>query len=160
MDVSQTTIFKWEHDSPPADSLPRISAAFNIEVQNSLDLGSALAGPDGQELWGTAPSVLFKNFAALGSRLDALELQSDDPEVDDIGDGIRPTWPIADLHLMPGLWKIDGYTKIRATLVDRFGLDPGRNFFELAYDWRRDNRVAARALARQAPRWLEEWRGE
>ncbi|MCP1559088.1 UNVERIFIED_ORG: hypothetical protein M2438_003177 [Methylobacterium sp. SuP10 SLI 274] len=130
----------------------------NVVVLIPGILGSALAGPDGRELWGTAPSVLFKNLATLGSRLDALELQGDDPEVDDIGDGIRPTRPIADLHLMPGLWKIDGYTKIRATLVDRFGLDPGRNFFELAYDWRRDNRVAARALARQAPKWLEEWR--
>jgi hypothetical protein len=130
----------------------------NVVVLIPGILGSALAGPDGKELWGTAPGVLFRNLATLGSRLAPLELQGDDPDVDDIGDGIRPVRPIHDLHLLPGLWKIDGYTKIRATLVDKLGLTPGRNFFELPYDWRRDNRVAARSLARQAPKWLADWR--
>ncbi|WP_162242073.1 hypothetical protein [Methylobacterium sp. Leaf125] len=130
----------------------------NVVVLIPGILGSALAGPDGTELWGTAPSVFFGNLATLGSRLNALELIGDDPDIDDIGDGITSTRLISDLHLIPGLWKIDGYTKIRTTLVDRFNLVPGRNFFELAYDWRRDNRVAARALARQALKWLEDWR--
>ncbi len=37
---------------------------------------------------------------------------------------------------------------------------PGKNFFTFPYDWRRDNRVAARRLKEQTNRWLREWRRE
>ena len=35
---------------------------------------------------------------------------------------------------------------------------PGENYFEFPYDWRRDNRVAARKLARASAKWLASWR--
>ena len=35
---------------------------------------------------------------------------------------------------------------------------PAGNLFEFAYDWRRDNRVSARKLARSAKEWLDRWR--
>lgn len=130
----------------------------NVVVLIPGILGSALEGPDGTSLWGTSPGAILRNVATLGSRLKALELVGDDPDIDELDDGIKVTGPITDLHLIPGLWKIDGYTKIRSTLVERLDLVPGRNFFEFAYDWRRDNRVAARALERKARRWLADWR--
>ena len=34
----------------------------------------------------------------------------------------------------------------------------GQNWFDFPYDWRRDNRVAARHLAERAPAWLRAWR--
>ena len=34
----------------------------------------------------------------------------------------------------------------------------GQNWFDFPYDWRRDNRVAARHLAERAPAWLHAWR--
>ena len=130
----------------------------NVVVLIPGILGSTLADPGGRTIWGTSAGTFFRNVATLGSRLEALTLAGDDPAVDDLGDGIRAIAPITDLHLLPGLWKIDGYTRIRRTLVDRLGLQPGRNYFEFAYDWRRDNRVAARSLERQALRWLADWR--
>jgi pimeloyl-ACP methyl ester carboxylesterase len=63
-----------------------------------------------------------------------------------------------DVHLLPGIWKIDGYSKIAATLKKAFDLQEGRNYFEFPYDWRRDCRVAARRLARSAHEWLAAWR--
>lgn len=129
----------------------------NVVVLIPGILGSTLSGPDGSIIWGTTAGTLLRNIATLGTRLEALTLTGDDPTIDDLGDGIRATAPITDLHLLPGLWKIDGYTKIKATLIDRLGLQPGKNYFEFAYDWRRDNRVAARALERQARGWLAEW---
>ena len=130
----------------------------NVVVLIPGILGSALSGPNGEALWGTSASAMFRNLATLGRRLDALTLDGDDPNLDDLHDGIRVAGPIADLHLLPGLWKIDGYTKIKDTLIGRLGLEPGRNYFEFAYDWRRDNRVAARRLDRVARRWLDDWR--
>ncbi|MGH2653904.1 MAG: lipase/acyltransferase domain-containing protein [Actinomycetota bacterium] len=63
-----------------------------------------------------------------------------------------------DVHLIPGLWKIDGYSKIATAIRAGFDVEPGRNYFEFPYDWRRDNRVAARRLARESHGWLERWR--
>ena len=36
---------------------------------------------------------------------------------------------IPDLHLIPGLWKIDGYSKLSRCLQRQFAVTPGRNFF-------------------------------
>ena len=63
-----------------------------------------------------------------------------------------------DLHLVPGLWKIDGYGKIKKHLFAEFDFTDGQNWFDFPYDWRRDNRAAAHRLAEAAPRWLEEYR--
>ena len=65
---------------------------------------------------------------------------------------------IPDTHLIPGLWKIDGYGKVAKTIRDEFDVQPGLNFFEFPYDWRRDNRVHARRLARESRDWLKAWR--
>ena len=87
-----------------------------------------------------------------------LKLEQDPPEVDDLGDGITAPEVIRDVHLIPGLWKIDGYTKMLRYIEETFDVTRGRNLFEFPYDWRRDNRVAARRLQRQAGDWLKGWR--
>src|SRR5512132_3373558 len=62
------------------------------------------------------------------------------------------------LFLIPYLWKIDGYTGLTKMLTDGFVIKPGRNYFEFAYDWRRDNRLAAKRLASESAGWLSHWR--
>src|SRR6266540_1799159 len=86
-----------------------------------------------------------------------MKLEDDPIDVDDI-DGIKATSVIRDVHLIPGLWKIDGYTKLVKHLEDTFDVAHGKNLFEFPYDWRRDNRVAARQLSEQARGWLKAWR--
>lgn len=94
-----------------------------------------------------------------------MALGGDDPNVDDLGDGIRATRLVPDAHLIPGLVKIDGYSAMVRLITDTFKVQRGSidddgpaNFFEFPYDWRRDNRVAARQLKTLIDRRLSQWR--
>lgn len=121
--------------------------------------GSALA-KDGTEVWSFTHGAALRGLLPRGSSLTRLTLQgTDDPALDDLGDGVVPTRLIPDFHVVPRLdWRIDGYQHLAAQLTARFGCVPGENLFQLPYDWRRDNRVAARTLARRAHGWLRRWR--
>ncbi|CRK50565.1 conserved hypothetical protein [Rhodococcus sp. RD6.2] len=120
--------------------------------------GSVLA-KDGKEVWAPTPGAALAAALSLGGSIKKLQLDGDDPDADDLGDGVVAPRLVPDLHVLPGLdWKIDGYTRVRNELVERFGAVPGENYFEFPYDWRRDNRVAARRLARLSRDWLAAWR--
>lgn len=99
-------------------------------------------------LWGFSPSVLAK--ALLTSPTFAQDLA---PEPGDVADALIP-----DLTLLPGFWKIDGYTRVAETIQSDFAVETEKNFFTFPYDWRLDNRIAARELARLCHDWLAQWR--
>ena len=109
---------------------------------------------NGREVWGTSIESVLRGLFSGGQSIQDLLLENDDPDADDIGDGVRATRLVNDVHLFPGLWAIDGYTKVAARLRQRLRLSPGSNYYELPYDWRRDNRVAARTLQRESAQWL------
>jgi pimeloyl-ACP methyl ester carboxylesterase len=113
---------------------------------------------DGKDLWGPSAGSLLGAAVSRGGRLAPLVLREDPVDRDDLGDGVVATRLFPDVHLVPGLWKIDGYSKLSETLGRSLGLVPGQNYFECPYDWRRDIRVAARLLARRAHGWLTRWR--
>jgi len=114
---------------------------------------------DGKVVWGYSASSIGKALFTQGESMrKTLALPHDDPTVDDLGDGITADALMPDLHLLPGIWKIDGYTKIADAVLDRFDVTEGRNFFRFPYDWRRDNRVSGRKLAQAAHGWLSAWR--
>lgn len=121
--------------------------------------GSVLVNREGQVVWGYSASTIAKALFSGGANINKqLALPQEDIEKDDLDDGIRATALMPDLHLLPGLWKIDGYTAIVEMLLASFEVTEGRNFFRFPYDWRRDNRVSARKLARQSHDWLKAWR--
>lgn len=114
---------------------------------------------DGNIVWGFSASTLGSTLLTRGrSMREALTLHNDDPNLDDLGDGVSADAVIPDLHLLPGLWKIDGYTTVLKAIQARFEIMEGENLFRFPYDWRRDNRVAARRLARVSHSWLGKWR--
>ncbi|MEV7440807.1 hypothetical protein AB0O22_06600 [Streptomyces sp. NPDC091204] len=113
---------------------------------------------NGKDVWAPSPSAVLGALASLGGSLDSLELGEDDWRVDDLGDGVVADRLVPDLHTLPGLWKIDGYTAIESFLLAQFDLKRGENYFPFPYDWRRDNRAAARKLAEQSAGWLRNWR--
>jgi pimeloyl-ACP methyl ester carboxylesterase len=119
--------------------------------------GSVLAR-DGKDIWAVTGGSAWRALTSLGRSITDLALTEDPPDVDDLGDGVTAPRVMPDLHLIPGLWTIDGYGKIAARLQETLDLTPGQNYFDFAYDWRRDNRVAARALARATHDWLSAWR--
>lgn len=120
--------------------------------------GSALR-KDGKVVWGFSGGAVGSALFSRGKAMrEKLTLSGDDPDVDDLGDGVTATELIPDLHLLPGLWKIDGYTRVAKVIQDRFDVREGENFFLFAYDWRRDNRASARRLQRESQGWLRRWR--
>jgi pimeloyl-ACP methyl ester carboxylesterase len=120
-------------------------------------LGSVLQ-KDGKDVWAVSGGAAVSAILSLGHSIGDLELHGDDPAADDLGDGVTAPRLMSDVHLIPGLWKIDGYTKVAQSIRGGFDVTPGENYFEFPYDWRRDNRVHARRLARQSHDWLNAWR--
>jgi pimeloyl-ACP methyl ester carboxylesterase len=113
---------------------------------------------DGKDVWAPTAGGVFNALLSLGKDVKSLALKDDPPDVDDLGDGVVATRVIGDIHLIPGLWKIDGYSKLKSYVLKTFDVKLGENVFEFPYDWRRDNRVAARKLQRSADEWLKAWR--
>ena len=118
-------------------------------------IGSVLA-KDGKPIWGTSPGALWSVIA--GDALQQLTMSETDNGDEDLGDGIVATGLIANPEIIPGLWKEGGYSRLSESIVNSLNLSLNENFFEFPYDWRRDNRVAARKLARLAETWLARWR--
>ena len=113
---------------------------------------------DGKDVWNVSGGSVLRALLSLGQNVKDLALTEDPPDVDDLGDGVTAPKVMRDIHLIPGLWKIDGYSKTLKYVTETFDVRAGENFFEFPYDWRRDNRVAARKLAKSAEGWLADWR--
>jgi hypothetical protein len=119
--------------------------------------GSALR-KDGKDVWAPTGGAVTRALFSLGGNIKALQLGEDSPDKEDLGDGVEAVRLIPDIHLIPRYWKIDGYSRIVDTIKAHFAVEVGKNYFEFAYDWRRDNTVAAKRLARQVRDWLRSWR--
>jgi hypothetical protein len=120
--------------------------------------GSVLA-KDGREVWAPTPGALFHAVLGLGRPVKQLQIVADDDwKAPDLGDGITATRIMPDVHLIPGLWKIDGYGGLERFLLETFDLTPGDNYFAFAYDWRRDNRASAKRLQESCNSWVQRWR--
>src|SRR5687768_10033189 len=74
-------------------------------------------------LWGFAPAVLAK--ALLTSSSFCRDLA---PEPGDVADAVLP-----DLRVLPGFWKIDGYTKVVERIQGDFAVTADRNLFVFPY---------------------------
>jgi hypothetical protein len=113
--------------------------------------------------------AMWNIFKTGGNAIEDLYLQQDDPDAEKLDDGICATRLIEDVSIIPGFFKIDGYTQTTKTIVDNFSniihgniyLDPddrAANFYHFPYDWRRDNRVAAKILQKLLAKRLKCWR--
>ncbi|MFL6029451.1 MAG: esterase/lipase family protein [Gaiellaceae bacterium] len=113
---------------------------------------------DGKDVWAPTAGAAVGALFSLGKNIKSLALKDDPPDADDLGDGVVATRVMPDIHLIPGFWKIDGYSKLKNYVLKTFDVKLGENLFEFAYDWRRDNRASARKLQRSADDWLKSWR--
>ena len=123
---------------------------------------------DGKDLWAVSGQAIWQLLTNSDKAIQQLKLVQDDPEAESLGDGIRATRLVEDAHLIPGLVKIDGYTKTARLITDNFDVTPGNiyddsddkvaNFYHFPYDWRRDNRASARLLKKLVDKRLKRWR--
>lgn len=116
-------------------------------------MGSALA-KDGETIWDVGVGTLGRALFSLDGSVEDLALSGDAST----GDGVMPTHLLANVHMIPYLWKIDGYSGFAEFIRSKFEVVPGENFFEFPYDWRLDNRISAQRLSSVAKEWLEKWR--
>src|SRR3954453_3506571 len=72
---------------------------------------------DGKDLWAPSGQAVLRGLLSLGRSLRALEVEDDDWRRDDLGDGVTAPRLVDDVHLIPGLWKIDGYSGIEDYLL-------------------------------------------
>jgi len=122
--------------------------------------GSVLA-KDGKEVWAPTPGAAIHALFSLGASLTrSLEVHDDDWRAADLGDGVEATRLVDSAQIIPGLWKIDGYTEIEDFLLGTFDLTRGVNYFPFPYDWRRDNRASATRLKEKSRAWLKDWRAK
>jgi hypothetical protein len=82
-------------------------------------MGSVLR-KDGRDVWNVSGGALINALTSLGGSFEDLKLAEDPPDADDLGDGITAPETLHDVHLIPGLWKIDGYTKLLRYIEDTF----------------------------------------
>lgn len=109
--------------------------------------GSVLRDRDGHDLWALRFGALREVLRAGLASPDKLLLQGDDPDVDDLDDGITAPEVIEGITIFPGLHKCDSLGGLRNFLASARHLDTS-SLLAFPYDWRRDNRVAARKLKR------------
>jgi pimeloyl-ACP methyl ester carboxylesterase len=114
---------------------------------------------DGKDLWAISGQAVRRWLGSLGGSLQHLRLTGDDPG------GVVATRVMPDAHIVPGLVRIDGYAATVRMVSDNFDVVPGSltdprpaNFFEFPYDWRLDNRIHARQLAKLLEDRLARWR--
>lgn len=120
----------------------------------------------GRDIWAPSLSAAARLLQSEKLVRDLILPANDDPDLNELDDGIRAVALMPNLHMIPGFWKIDGYSDTLDFLLDSFELeqgsifnpDPLANLFPFPYDWRRDNRVIARQLKRFVDRQLPLWR--
>lgn len=102
---------------------------------------------DGRDVWALSGGALRSFVFSGGGGLESLRLEGDDPDLDDLGDGVTAPEVILGVTLLPGLHKADSYKRL-LDFLDASGLASSGSLVTFPYDWRRDNRVAARKLGR------------
>ncbi|MGE5250108.1 MAG: lipase family alpha/beta hydrolase [Bacteroidota bacterium] len=128
-------------------------------------MGSALQ-KDGKDLWALSGQALWQYLTNLKNTVQQMRLGDEDWTVDDRGDGVHASRLIEDLHSIPPFVEHAGYSVIRKGIREFFGLTEGSidspseqaSFYPFPYDFRRDNRVAARKLQEFVQAQLPKWR--
>jgi pimeloyl-ACP methyl ester carboxylesterase len=113
-------------------------------------LGSVLQR-DGRDVWNVSMSAASQAAKSGGGSLRDLQLDGDE-------DGVVATSLMQESKLIPGIHKIDGYTRLKKMVDETFEVVPGGNYLEFAYDWRRDNRDSGRKLGEAVTARLRQWR--
>ncbi len=70
----------------------------------------------------------------MNGSLDFL-IVTNDLSAEDLADGIEVGQVMSTAHMIPGLWKIDGYGPFIDRLCNDLKIEVNSNFFLFPYDW-------------------------
>lgn len=116
-------------------------------------MGSVLRR-NGGTVWGLDLQALLNALRSGGLDLRNLRTEA----ASSTAQAVEATALFETTTLIPGFWKVDGYTEARNWLVQQLALTPGSNYFDAPYDWRMDNRRSAASIAARCREWLGAWR--
>jgi pimeloyl-ACP methyl ester carboxylesterase len=126
-------------------------------------IGGSYLFQHGKPIWAPTAGAAYR--AASGAKALTLDDESGDP--DKLAGGVAATGLVNDIHILPGLWKIDGYNRLIAAIEKTFktskafpGDNKRANLIIFPYDWRRDNRITARRLQNAVNGFLDRWHKE
>lgn len=131
---------------------------FNDVVVFLPGITGSVLEKNGEQIWGTGACAIWRAILSGGGSFHLLQLPPGESSNPDFEDGITATGLVKDLHLIPGLWKIDGYSSACDKIVSDLSLRRGENFIEFPYDWRFDNRISAKKLETVSLDALTKWR--
>ena len=75
---------------------------------------------DGRDLWNMSGQAAWRIISSMGKDLEQMVVVDDDPEEPLLADGITAPSVLQDVHMIPGLVKIDGYTALSRLITDNF----------------------------------------
>ena len=124
-------------------------------------ISGSILSRKGVDIWSPSVGCAFRMTG--GAKALTLVDESGDPTKP--ADEVEATGLVPDIHVLPGLWKIDGYSTLVSALEKTFhtvkawpGEDKCANLIVFPYDWRRDNRINAKRLEVVANSFLSRWR--
>ncbi|MGI9597142.1 MAG: esterase/lipase family protein [Acidimicrobiales bacterium] len=121
-------------------------------------MGSVLR-KNNEDVWAPSGGAVWNFLKSRSKSIRGLALAGhDDGTLDTLGDGVEATGLMPDVHLIPGLFAIDGYSGIRKYILETFDVVENDNYIEFPYDWRRNNEAHGRRLRQEATVWLDRWR--
>ena len=88
--------------------------------------GSVLRDSRGRDVWAPTAGAAARALVTLGRSLAELELRDGDAD-----DGVTAPLMVPDLHLIPGLWKIDGYSKLSGVSAAGVRGHPGQELLRV-----------------------------
>jgi hypothetical protein len=89
---------------------------------------------DGKDVWAPTGGAVLNALLSLGRDIKELKLGDDPPDEAEI-DGVTAPRLMPDIHLIPGLWKIDGYGRIRKWIVDNFDVRESSTGAQRSQQW-------------------------
>jgi hypothetical protein len=86
---------------------------------------------NGRLVWGYSSGQSPRHCSRVGRAWRALILHGDDPDLDDLEDGIAADELMSDVQLAPAFWRIDSYGASADCIQNRCEVTEGESFFRL-----------------------------
>lgn len=100
----------------------------------------------GSELW-RGDKLIWPNYIGLIAEMDAMALPG--------GQDMEARGLVKEVSVIPGLFRLEVYSRCLDYLVENLGYKRGRDLIELPWDWQLDFRLASQRLGETVKAWKQ-----